>query len=320
MKTYECGKEAEHHFTARFISDPKELHRTLKKMNLHTFETAVKPKKDKKGKYLSNRQLFTRLIILVKQNRVKLQEVHTYYLRPVSYPLASSDGFLAKTPEFVIVDLVQSNWLVEEKAIGAMSNCAVVIDAMCLIHSFLRSKLPKTFMEFAACILTQVTKMGLRFNVFKVDIVFDAYPVISINALEHARRSGHNIQKVTSPLRRTISSEQQLSKQWKEFLRHDPNKKELSVYLYREVLIGVNFFLIYSLRMELLVMLLYCGGKTVQVPELHGVHAKDDTRLFLNSTHAAEKYSNIFLSIADSGVFVIGLFLAQKLPATIYLE
>ena len=73
MKAYECGKEAEHHFTGRFISDPKELHPTLRKMNLHIFKTAVKPKKDKKGKYLSNRKLFTRLIVLVKQDRVKLQ-------------------------------------------------------------------------------------------------------------------------------------------------------------------------------------------------------------------------------------------------------
>ena len=241
-------------FHCRFISDPKELHPTLKKMNLHTFKTAVKLKKDKKEKYSSNRMLFTRLIILVKQDRVKLQAVHTYILGPVFYPLASSDGFLAKMPESVIVDLVQSNWPVEEKAIGAMPNCDVVIDAMCLIHSFLRSRL-------ADCILTQVTKMGLRFNAFRVDIVFDIYPVISINALEHARRLGDNIQKDSSPLRRIISSEQQLPKQWKEFLRHDPNKEELFVYLYRQVLKGVNFFLIYSLRTELLVMLLYCSGK-----------------------------------------------------------
>ena len=232
--------------------------------------------------------------------------MHTYTLGPVTYPPASSDGFLAKMPESVIVDLVQSNWPVEEKAIGAMPNCDVVIDAMCLIHSFRRSRPPKTFLEFAACILTQVTKMGLRFNAFRVDIVFDIYPVISINALEHARRLGHNIQKVSSPLRRIISSEQQLPKQWKEFLRHDPNKEELSVCLYREVL---NFFLIYSLRMELLVMLLYCSGKTVQVPELHCDHTEADTRLFLNSMHAAKKFSNIFLSDADSDVFVIGLFL-----------
>ena len=88
----------------------------------------------------------------------------------MSYFRASSDGFLAKTPESVIVYLVQSNWPVEEKSIGAMPNCDVVIDAMCLIHSFLPSRLPKTFMEFAACILIQVTKMGLRFNTFRVDI------------------------------------------------------------------------------------------------------------------------------------------------------
>ena len=151
-------------------------------------------------------------------------------------------------------------------------------------------------------------------------MLFDIYPIISINALEYARRLGHNIQKVSSPLRRIVSSEQQLPKQWKEFLRHDPNKEELSVYLYRELLKGINFFSIYSLRMELLVMLLYCSGKTVQVPELHCDHPEANTRLFLNSMRAAEKYSSIFLSCADSDVFVIDLFLAQKLPATIYLE
>ena len=168
-------------------------------------------------------------------------------------------------------------------------------------------------MEFAACVLTQVTKIGLRFNAFRVDTVCDIYPDISINALEHARRLGHNIQKVSSLLRKIISSKQQLPKQWKEFLRHKPNKKELSVYLYLELLKGVNFFLIYSLRTELLVMLLYCSGKTVQAPELHCDHPEADTRLFLNSMHAAEKHSNIFLSSADSDVFVIDLFLAQKL-------
>ena len=67
-------------------------------------------------------------------------------------------------------------------------------------------------------------------------------------------------------------------------------------------------------------MLLYCSGKTEQVLELHCDHTEADTRLFLNSMHAAEKYSNIFLSSADSDVFAISLFLAQKLPATIYLE
>ena len=48
MEAYECGKKAEHHFSARFVSNPKELHHTLKKMSLHTFKTTVKPKKDKK--------------------------------------------------------------------------------------------------------------------------------------------------------------------------------------------------------------------------------------------------------------------------------
>ena len=228
LNAYKSGKKAQQDFTTRFVSDPKELHRPMKKMNLQTFKTTAKPKKDKKGKELSNRKLFARLIILVKEDRVKLREVLTYSLGPVSYPLASSDGFLAKTPKSAIVDLVQGNWPVEE-AVGVLPSSAVVIDAMCLVHSFLPSRLPKNFKKFAACISNLITKMGLHFNASRVDLVFDTYPVISIKALEHARR--HNLPQATSSLRRIISSDQQLPKQWKEFLRHGPNKEELSIYL-----------------------------------------------------------------------------------------
>ena len=70
MKAYECGKETEHHFTARFISDPKE------------------------------------------------------------HPLASSDNFLAKMPESVIVDLVQSNWPVEKK-LSARCRIAMLLLMQC---------------------------------------------------------------------------------------------------------------------------------------------------------------------------------------------
>ena len=167
----------------------------------------------------------------------------------MSYPLASSDGFLAKMPKFAVVDLVQGNWPVEE-TVGALPSSAVVIDAMCSIHSFLPSRLPKIF-KFAACISNLITKMGIHFNASRVDLVFDTYPVISIKALEHARR--HNLPQATSSLRRIISSEQQLPKQWREFLRHGPNKEELSIYLYQEIM-RCNFRSTCSSHMELPVM------------------------------------------------------------------
>ena len=65
---------------------------------------------------------------------------------------------------------------------------------------------------------------------------------------------------------------------------------------------------------------LYSNGKSAKVPELHCDHIEADTRLFLHSKHAAENHSNIILSSADSDIFVIGLSLVQKLPATIYFE
>ena len=317
-KANKLGKESQRRFTSQFLSNPKELHQPLKKLNLQTFKSsASKPKKDKKGKNLSNRKMFARLIILVKQDRLKLKEVLTYSLGPVSYPLASSDGSLAKTPKSVIISLAQSKWPLEEESMDLTSRCALIIDAMCLVHSFLPSQLPRTFKDFAACISTKISQMSVRLNSSRVDVVFDTYPIISIKALEHARR---NSQNSPSFLRRIISSEQQMPKQWREFLRHGPNKEDLTTYyLYRELMksdIPFDLFVTRGASCDVR----YRNGKIARVLELHCDHVEADMRVFLQSKHAAENYFKIILSSADSDVFVIGLCVAEKLPTTIYLE
>ena len=158
--------------------------------------------------------------------------------------------------------------------------------------------------------------MSVRLNASRVDVVFDTSPIISIKALKHARR---NSQNSPSFLRRIISSEQQMPKQWREFLRHGPNKEELATYLYRELMksdVPFDLFVTHGVSCDVR----YRNGKIARVLELHCDHIEADTRVFLHSKHAAENYSKIILSSADSDVFVIGLCLAEKLPATIYLE
>ena len=198
---------------------------------MQTFKSsASKPKKDKKGKDLSNRRKFASFIILVKQDRLKLNEVLTYSLGPVSYPLASSDGSLAKTPKSVVISLEQSKWPLEEESIDLTSRCAFI---MSLVQSSLPSQLPRTFKDFAACISTKISQMSVRLHASRVDVVYDTYPINSIKAIEHASR---NSQNAPSFLRRIISSEQQMPEQWREFLRYGPNKEELTTYLYRELI------------------------------------------------------------------------------------
>ena len=71
LKAFESGRDFQLRFTAQFTSDPKQLHSPLKKLHLQTFKSATsKHKKDRKGKYLSNKRLFARLVIMVKQDVV----------------------------------------------------------------------------------------------------------------------------------------------------------------------------------------------------------------------------------------------------------
>ena len=52
-----------------------------------------------------------------------------------------------------------------KKKLSARCRIALLLLMQCVLtHSFLRSILPETFMEYAACTLTQVTKLSFRFN------------------------------------------------------------------------------------------------------------------------------------------------------------
>ena len=236
----------------------------------------------------------------------------------MSYPLASSDGCLAKTPKSVIVGLVQSTWPVAEASNDPLPTTALVIDAMCLIHSFPSSRLPKTFKEFFSSFLSQISAMRRRFNASRVDVVFDTYPAVSIKDLEHARRLGQSSQMASS-LCRIIGPEQLLPKQWKEFLHHGQNKEELAKYLHLELLASqVSFDLFITLGD--CCNAVYHDGKTAKIQDLHCDHVEADTRLFLHSKHAAAKHSTIIVSTTDSDVFIIGLCHVDKIPATVYLE
>ena len=116
LQAFKSGQKAQQDFIVQVTSDPKALHSAIKRKNLSTFKSCVaKNQKDKKGVDLTHRRLFARMVILMKQGTVQLKEVLTYCLGPVSYPLASADGSLAKTAKSAIVGIVEKMWPLQQQ-------------------------------------------------------------------------------------------------------------------------------------------------------------------------------------------------------------
>ena len=319
ISAYETGKAAQHDFVSQFTAEPRSLHRPMKRTNLSSFKSnGAKSRKDKKGADLTNRQLFARLIVLVKQGKVALRDALSYSLGPVSYPLASADGSLAKTPKSVVVGLIKNTWPFDEVSSRDFPACTVVIDIMCLIHGYPISQLPKTFKELAASLLGKICALAACRNAIRVDVVFDTYPAVTVKAPELSRRAGHNLKQATR-LSKIVNSEQNLPKQWKDFLRQGQNKEQLADLLQREWLLASLPFDFYVAWLNLC----YCrrqNGQIVEIPELRCDHIEADTRLFLHAKHASQTHATVLLSSTDSDVFVIGLCHAEAIPATIFLE
>lgn len=96
---YETGKQAYNSFSDSINSDEIAIFVPCKRLNLETFESSDKRKKrkDKSGAEISERKLFSRMILLGKQLNINLRELLSYSLGTISYPLSTSDGSLAKT-------------------------------------------------------------------------------------------------------------------------------------------------------------------------------------------------------------------------------
>ena len=83
----------------------------------------------------------------------------------------------------------------------------------------------KTFGELADTILNSLIKLARQWNCMRLDFVAD--PALSIKNTERGRRAEKGIQRV-----HTFGKDQNVPKQWKEFLSCGENKESLVTYFY----------------------------------------------------------------------------------------
>jgi len=161
--------------------------------------------------------MFSWLLTIGQSLNVNLRDILTHSLAPVSLPLASVDGSLAK--------IVKSHLLasVEEKCadhlkVGIPVNTAIIVGAGPVIRSI--KPVPLMFGGLADAIFDSLGTLGKKYKSPRIDFVCDRYPDVCIKNAERDRRAVGGCQTI-----QIYSKEQKTPKQWSKFLSSGQNKE-----------------------------------------------------------------------------------------------
>ena len=302
-----------------------EFFKPLKAIKLRQFGDREKKQTTSKVTVLKNdRNLFSRLVVVMKDRQVDLKEILTFSLGPVSYPLASAEGSMAKTNKASLLAAIESE--MESKHLvlpdSHPQSTALMVDGMALLQSIQVSRIPATFGALSSMILKQLASLASHHQASRVDFVTDQYPPISIKNCERERRasSGHEILKI-------YSASQATPKQWKKFLSHGQNKEALTRFLDESWALEMMSDSTIQLEVYL------CSGLNVHrftwseagppnvetVHDLQCDHEEADTRLILHAQHAARaNHQHVIIKSPDTDVAVICINLQASISAALY--
>jgi hypothetical protein len=211
------------------LSSEPDIYAPIKKFSLQTFSSLAKKvsSKKKNGDVIelkNSKELFAKMLLIVKNRNLDLKEVLQYSLRSFPLSLATLEGNLVKSTKSKLLNIIENE--VEEALVEHIAGeNALIIDAMALLQSMkIRST---TFGELALEILTRIVQMASFSNSKRVDLVCDRYPDHSIKNLERKKRSRGGMLSV-----KIYGSQQKIPCQWKNFLAVGKNKEEIMEFLF----------------------------------------------------------------------------------------
>ena len=199
----------------------------LKKSRQTTFSTITKEvnvrckTSNKELKIKCERNMLGQLLVLSMEHEIDIERVLTYPLTQVPFSLASSDGAPLKTNKSTLLHKLENTEFHEHQDLTKLPNTVSTIDGNALFHSI--TDLPSTFGDLAKKILKTLP------NSKYIHFVTDTYKANSIKDAERERRGKSKGEQYL--LR---GPETKVPRQWKDFLRHDSNKKALINFLYHE--------------------------------------------------------------------------------------
>ena len=170
----------------RLQSDPPKVkfHEKMTKLKLKTFCDLSKKVEVHKGTskeviIKADRALFSQMIIIAENKKLKMNDVLCHPLGPLPWSLVSADGSLRKTNKASLAKELQKNMTAADMI---PQPWAQIIDGMAMVQKIRGDQ--RTFAEVADnlmyMVLNEVTDSQ------RIDVVFDVY-VISINMLKQVK-------------------------------------------------------------------------------------------------------------------------------------
>ena len=281
------------------IEKSKDFFDSLKRINIETFSKLSKCAKykckDKRITLVANRNLFTKLTIIMQKLSIDLKEVFKYSLGPFPWALAGSAGYLKKLikPRYYM-NLKKKLDPVEP----SQSDYINAIDGMAVVKK-LKVKSKITFKEMPEKLLDEILKTSS--SAFQIYVVFDVYKTDSIKNAERIRRSSGQLHF------RIIVASQKI-KQWNQFLSSRDNKMQLI-----DRIKNTNSNIFYATTCTKCHNLSRVG--MTEVSRLSTPQEEADTRMFLHAQYVLNHVQgNIIINSPDTDVF-ISLIVSEKINA-----
>ena len=186
------------------------------------------------------------------------------------------------------------------------SGSCIILDTMAILHSFPKTELPKTWGEFAKVVLLKIIRVAAPTQYSRLDVIFDTYPTVSINSLEHERR--HQTADQTSVTMDYRETSRLGKKMFEGVLKSNESKTLLIKFLVDQWSKSSELQVYDTVYFALDTTCIAVRQNQVQlVPDLACNHIEADTRLLLHAHHAARSYRTVLIMSPDSDVALIAL-------------
>ena len=276
-------------------------------VNMSKSLTSNKPDKT----MMDSEVLFRRLLAVLKQRDVNLEQVLSHELAPVPPSLFNDDGTMRKTTKADLAKKLESNCdEIQVLAVSHDNRTAYIVDGMALLQALDESKFD-TFNDLGLVVKLRIQSLlSSNLGVTSVTLDFDRYDSdISIKQQERDRRAGRD----TTPT--YVISGRRRVPNYRKFMKNATNKSALAEFIC--VYLTDTAPQILKEHQWLMLAGGFTNGQLVKVveqtgvrerPELFSTHEEADTRILLHAIDLATTHSRVVVRCDDTDVLVLLIY------------
>ena len=287
----------------RLINRKKSLYDPIKRNNLRLFNSPPPKASSKTAQQLSSMKsdcsLFARLYISCQTRDGDLDEFFKHENQGCPPSLSHLCKLRLPKKKSDLSECLQAHTTPQSEVPGGID--VSIIDGAAVVN-MIKPGTEKTFSGYAEQSFLPYVKAQLR-HVKRVDIVWDEYVENSLKATTRSDRG--------AGIRRRVAANNQLPRNWKEFLCVDENKRELFKFLAE---------CIASLEVEKQVISTYGKQILSTLPRddtsslAPCTHEEADTRMLLHVQDAVQQgHEKILVRTVDTDVLVLAVAVLQQL-------